>query len=237
MFQPYQHYSEVYDLFKPNYDLFFEFIEEAIQDYADNPQSLLELACGTGNILQHFASKYEISGLDVSASMLEQARKKLPDVPLFQENMASFDLNKRYDVILCMFDSINHVLKYENWIKTFKCVRNHLNPRGIFVFDMNTLERLNRLAQSSGLFQQEADSYIAMKLTKKGKNITNWNVKIFQRVQDNLYEMSEDNIEETSFSPRKVEEDLKTLFAEVRLCTIENETNIARGRIFFICKM
>ncbi|MFC2069580.1 class I SAM-dependent DNA methyltransferase [Chloroflexota bacterium] len=232
----YKNFSKVYDLFSTNYNWCFKFIEEAIRDYADNPRSILELACGTGNILYHFAGKYEVSGLDISASLLEQARKKLPDVQLFQMNMADFSLASKYDVVLCMYDSINHILEYENWVKTFKCVRNHLNTQGIFVFDMNTIERLDRLAQSPGFLQQEADSYIAMRLTKKDKNITNWKVNIFQRVKYNLYEMSEDNIEETSFSPQKVEEDLKTLFSEVHLSNIDNDINMVRGRVFFICK-
>ena len=232
----YKNFSKVYDLFSTNYDWCFEFIEKAIQDYADKPESILELACGTGNILQHFAGKYDISGLDISTSQLEYARKKLPDTPLFQGDMSEFNLHRKYDVILCMFDSINHILKYEGWVNTFKCVRNHLNPHGIFMFDMNTHERLERLAKSLGFLQQEADSYIAMKLTKEDENITNWNVKIFRRVKDNLYEMSEDKIKETSFPHQKVEEDLKTLFTEVHLCTIENGTSTTRGRIFFICK-
>ena len=233
----YKNFSKVYDIFSINYDWCFEFIEMAIRDYADKPKSILELACGTGNILQHFAGTYEVSGLDISTSLLEQARKKIPDVPLFHMDMSDFNLDRKYDVILCMFDSINHVLKYENWVKTFKCVRNHLNHGGIFVFDMNTLERLDRLAQSLGFLQQEANSYIAMKLTKTDSDITNWSIKIFQQVKDNLYEMSEDNVKETSFSPQKVEEDLKTLFAEVHLCTIENEINTVRGRVFFVCKI
>lgn len=233
----YDNFGKVYDRFSTNYDWCYTFIEKAMRDYADNPQSILELACGTGNVIQHFVGKYGVSGLDISASLLELARKKLPDVPLFQKNMADFSLGRKYDVILCMYDSINHLLRYEDWINTFRCVRNHLNPWGIFVFDMNTMERLDYLVQSPGLLQQEADCYIAIKLTKEDENITNWNVKIFQHVKDNLYEMSEDNIKETSFSPQKVEEDLKRLFSEVHLCTIENGTNIVRGRVFFICKI
>ena len=105
------------------------------------------------------------------------------------------------------------------------------------MFDMNTMERLDYIAQSPGMLQQENDCYIAMKLTKEDENIANWNVKIFQHVKENLYELSEDNITETSFPPQQVEEDLKTLFSEVQLCTIEDGTNIVRGRVFFICKV
>jgi SAM-dependent methyltransferase len=232
----YKNFSKVYDIFSTNYDWCLGFIEDVIRDYAVNPKSILELACGTGNILCNFAGRYEVAGLDISTSMLEQARKKLPDVPLFQMDMADFNLENKYDVILCMYDSINHILKYENWLNVFRCVRNHLNPLGIFIFDMNTLERLDRLTKSPVYLHQEANFYIAMNLTKKDKKIFNWNVKIFYPVKDNLYEMREDNIEETSFSLQKIEEDLRTLFSEVSLRTIEKGTSTVDGRVFFICK-
>jgi ubiquinone/menaquinone biosynthesis C-methylase UbiE len=142
----YEHYSKVYDLFNTNYDWCIQFVEEAIEEHTEGVQSLLELACGTGNILQHFVGKYEVSGLDLSASMLAQAREKLPGVPLYEMDMSAFELDKTYDAILCMYDSINHLLEYDDWIGTFNSVRRHLNPGGIFVFDMNTLARLDHKA-------------------------------------------------------------------------------------------
>ena len=115
----YKNFSKVYDIFSTNYDWCLGFIEEVIRDYVIDPKSILELACGTGNILHHFTGRYEVAGLDISTSMLEQARKKLPDVPFFQNDMVDFNLENKYDVILCMYDSINHILKYENWLNVF----------------------------------------------------------------------------------------------------------------------
>jgi len=232
----YQHFSEVYDLFISDYEWCFEFIKETIQEYADNPRSLLELACGTRNILQHFIDEYEISGIDISASMLEQAKKKMPDVPLFEMSMTDFKLDRKFDLILCMFDSINHLHNYEDWINTFSCVRNHLNPGGVFMFDMNTLERLDRMSQLPGLMHQKGDAYLNMKVTKTAGNVVNWNVKIFKRVRDNLYELNEDNIEEASFSPQKVKQDLEMLFGKVHIRTYEDGPNIVIGRTFFVCQ-
>jgi len=231
----YQNFGVVYDLFIVNYDRFFQFIDATIQEYAHNPRSLLELACGTGNILQHFVNKYEISGIDMSASMLKQAKKKLPDVPLFEMNMANFKLNKKFDLVLCMFDSINHLLEYKDWVMTFQCVKNHLNPGGVFMFDMNTLERLDRLSQSPASVQQKDDAYLIMKLTKTDENVANWNVKIFQKLRDDQYELREDNIKETSFSPERVKMDLEKLFGKVYIRPFDDRPNIVRDRIFFIC--
>jgi len=233
----YQNYSGVYDQFQPDYELFFQVIEETIQKYTHNPQSFLELACGTGNILHHYADKYEIVGIDISVSMLEQARKKLPNVPLFDMNMADFNLGRKFDIAVCMYDSINHLLKYEDWVTTFKCVRNHLNPGGVFLFDMNTVERLDRLSQSQGFVQQKDDAYLIMVVHKVAENLINWNVKIFQLVKENLYKLDEDNIKETSFSLFQITRDLETLFRKVHTQTIGDGTNMIRGRTFIICQV
>jgi len=233
----YQHFSKVYDLFISNYDWCFGFIEEAIREHAHNPRTLLELACGTGNILQHFASSYEVSGLDVSVSMLEQARKKLPDVPLFQMDMAAFNLDRKYDIVLCMFDSLNHLIEYEQWTKTFRCVRNHLTSAGVFLFDINTMERLDRLAQIPGLVEEKGDLYLIMRVTKASQNVANWNVKIFRLVKDNLYEFSEDNIQEASFSLDRIISDLEKSFSKVHVHTIEGGPNTLKGRVFFVCQV
>lgn len=232
----YQNFSEVYDLFISDYEWCLRFIKETIQEYTDNPRSLLELACGTGNLLQHFTDEYDISGIDISASMLAQAKNKLPNVPLFEMSMADFKLNRKFDLVICMFDSINHLLSYEDWLKTFSCVRNHLNTGGVFMFDMNTLEKLDRLSKSPGFMHQKDDVYLNMKITKKTEDVINWDVMIFKRVRDNLYELSEDNIEETSFSSQKVKQDLEMLFGKVHILTYEDGPNSVIGRTFFICQ-
>ena len=232
----YENFSKVYDLFSSNYDSFIQFIEAAIKEYVQNPKSLLELACGTGNILQHFVDKYEVSGLDISAPMLKQAKEKLPDVPFYEMNMADFQLNQRYDVVLCMYDSINYLLDYRDWISTFRCVMNHLNPRGIFIFDMNTQEKLDRLAGWPAGVQQVGDNYLIVKVTKAERNAVNWNLKVFQKVKDKLYEFGEDNNKQVAFSQQKVNEELQTLFRKVEIRTVDDGTNNMRGRVFFVCQ-
>ena len=229
-------YSRVYDLFNSNYDSFYNFIEAAIKEYHQNPKSLLELACGTGNILQHFVDMYEVAGLDISAAMLEQAKRKLPDIPFYEMNMADFQLDRRYDVVLCMYDSINYLLRYEDWASTFRHVYNHLNPRGIFIFDMNTQEKLDRLARFPAGVQQIGDNYMIVKVTKDDNNVFNWNVKVFQKAGNNLYEFGEDNNKQIAFSQQKVNEELQTLFADVQIRTLDDGTNTMRDRVFFICQ-
>ncbi len=61
--------------------------------------------------------------------------------------MASFDLGRRFDVVVCAFDSINHLLDFAEWESTFAAVARPPDRGGLFVFDVNTLGELLHIAE------------------------------------------------------------------------------------------
>ena len=96
-------------------------------------------------MLKHLQHSYEVSGLDASSRMLSIARHKVPDAKLFRQNMVDFKIDARFDVICCVFDSINHVRNFSEWKRVFARARQHLSPGGVFIFDINTQRKLERL--------------------------------------------------------------------------------------------
>jgi predicted TPR repeat methyltransferase len=115
---------------------------ELIRAAKPDAKNVLELGCGTGSILKHLQDAYEVSGLDISGKMVSVARKKVPRAKLFQQDMVDFRIDGRFDVIVCGFDSINHVRRFSDWKKVFAAVCRHLSPGGCFIFDINTLRKL-----------------------------------------------------------------------------------------------
>ena len=77
--------------------------------------------------------------------MLAIAAAKVPGARLVEGDMADFDLGRRFDVVACVFDSINHLLDVASWASLFACVHRHLTDGGLFVFDVNTVGELRRL--------------------------------------------------------------------------------------------
>jgi len=118
---------------------------ELIRAAKPDAKNVLELGCGTGSILKRLQDAYEVSGLDISGKMLSVARKKVPRSKLVRQDMVDFRIDGRFDVIFCVFDSINHVRRFSDWKKVFAAVRRHLAPRGCFIFDINTERKLERL--------------------------------------------------------------------------------------------
>ncbi len=151
-------------------------------------------------------------------------------------SLADFAIDRKFDIILCMYDSINHLEEYQDWINTFGCAYNHLNPGGVFIFDMNTMEKLDHLARSTGSMQHADGVYVFTRISRMNEHTVNWSDKIFTKVRDNLYELTEDTITETAFPLPQVRKNLEEVFDRVHIRTHEEDPTLARGRAFFSCQ-
>ena len=101
---------------------------------------LLELCCGTGRLTLPIAKDgYNISGVDITSSMLEQAKVKASEagleVEFIEADIRTLDLPEKYDLIFIPFNSIHHLYKNDDLFKVFNAVKNHLKEGGLFLFD------------------------------------------------------------------------------------------------------
>jgi ubiquinone/menaquinone biosynthesis C-methylase UbiE len=109
------------------------FFRQLIQKHHPKARTVLELACGTGSILRQLQPHHEVTGLDVSASMLAIAAEKVPGVRLIEGDMTQIMLRESFDVVLCVYDSINHLLDYAQWEEVLSRAREH--TRGIEILE------------------------------------------------------------------------------------------------------
>lgn len=238
-------------IFMSNYDKFFKFYDQVmgeredsardilgyIQEFTPHAKKVLELACGSGSVLTFLAEKYEVHGLDLSEWMLQIAREKIPNAKLYHQNMVDFEIDEKFDVILCVFDSINHLLDFENWKKVFIDAKNHLNPGGLFIFDMNTQEKLIRTIEESPRVKPFDENIMIMDVTDAGKEISNWNIKVFEKKDEKMYELHEENICEISFPIEDVENELKKTYSEVIVRDkFRKSPRAYLQSVYFICK-
>lgn len=130
-----------------DYEFWSDYLDGIFQEYHPNPIRLLELACGTANILQslHELDCYNLYGTDLSAEMISIAKNKLaPLDPSFSQRLAaqsmceSDPVFKQMDVVFCVFDSFNYLLSDQAVTSFFNHAHCSLNHRGILVFDFVT---------------------------------------------------------------------------------------------------
>jgi SAM-dependent methyltransferase len=94
------------------------------------------VGCGTGRYLALTRSRYDVVGLDLNANFLEVARKRLGDsVELYQADMSGFDIERRFDVITCLFCSITYLVSAERFRLAISSMARHLAPGGILVIE------------------------------------------------------------------------------------------------------
>ena len=143
--EAYQDFAQVYDLFMKDvpYDKWVEYIEAIWKKFNCEPKLMAELGCGTGTMTTLFAKKgIEMIGIDSSEAMLSMAQEKAihqnVDILYLLQDMREFELYGTVDCIISVCDSMNYILDEKDILKTFKWVNNYLNPKGLFIFDLNT---------------------------------------------------------------------------------------------------
>lgn len=103
---------------------------------------ILELCCGTGRLTIPIAEDgYNISGVDYTFSMLEQAKAKAKaseaglKIEFIEADIRTLDLQNKYDLIFIPFNSIHHLYLNEDLFKAFNTVKKHLKTGGRFLLD------------------------------------------------------------------------------------------------------
>lgn len=142
--EPYTSFASVYDMFMDNipYDMWTDYVDSLLKKYGIHGGLLLELGCGTGNMTRRLSSKgYDTIGIDSSEEMLAIARDKSDedssDLYLCQD-MREFELYGTVSAVVSVCDSMNYILSEDDLIKIFRLVNNYLDPKGLFIFDMDT---------------------------------------------------------------------------------------------------
>jgi len=171
-------------------------IRRYISTHLPGARSLLELGCGTGALLSGLAADLSVTGIDRSAEMLSIAAHTVPGARLVQADITAFTLPDRFDVVMCMFDTLNHVTTVDGWLRLFQCAHQHLSDGGLFIFDVNTTGRL-RLLTDAAPYLDEFDGHVVLMTVRPGRDgLTLWETRIFDHQADDIYRLHHERIYE-----------------------------------------
>jgi len=136
-------YAGYYDVFykKKNYNKECDFLEKLFKKYLNRtPKTILDLGCGTGGHMISLARRgYQVTGLDSSLPMLKIAREKCERLKLavkfYRNRIEKFGLEKKFDIVLCMFSVIDYLIKKSDLKKSLKNIGCHMKKDALFIFD------------------------------------------------------------------------------------------------------
>ena len=119
------------------------FLVEVARQRYPKASSWLDLCCGTGFLLRRVVRRgFSAVGVDSSRHQIRHAKRNAPTARFVCRDIREFRLPHRFDVITCMFDSLNYLTTKSDLLKAFRNAKRHLAGAGVFVFDMNTFEGL-----------------------------------------------------------------------------------------------
>lgn len=172
--------------------------------------TVLDLACGTGTMTCILAERgYETIGVDRSADMLSVAAEKGRQVsgipPLFlQQSMQELDLYGTVDACVCCLDSVNYVTRPSELLRAFRRVCLFLVPDGLFLFDINTPEKLQGL--DGGIFLDETeDTYCVWRADySRRSRLCTYGMDLFFQEENGLWRREEEVHQERAYQPEEL---------------------------------
>jgi SAM-dependent methyltransferase len=127
--------GELYDFFYEHshirdYDEETRWIARRIQDIHPQAQTILDIGCATGEHARRLSVQYQVDGVDLNPLYIRRAAEKVPSGNFTSAELSDFDLQKQYDILLCLSGTIAYVKTIENLSRALVAFRNHLAPDG-----------------------------------------------------------------------------------------------------------
>ncbi|MGN0277827.1 MAG: class I SAM-dependent DNA methyltransferase [Lachnospiraceae bacterium] len=201
--EAYTDFALVYDTFMDDtpYEEWCDYLVELLERYGDSSMSelekdtnlrqekntILDLGCGTGTLTELLARKgYDMIGIDNAQEMLQIAIEKRAqsglDILYLLQDMREFELYGTVGAVISVCDSVNYLLEEEDILQTFRLVNNYLYPRGVFIFDFNTVYKYATVIGDTTIAEnREECSFIWENYYHEEEEINEYDLTIFVR--------------------------------------------------------
>lgn len=211
----YTSFASVYDTFMDNipYEEWAEYVIGLLKEYGIEDGLVLDLGCGTGNMTELLASAgYDMIGVDNAQEMLEIAMEKREksghDILYLLQDMREFELYGTVKAIVSICDSINYITEESDLIEVFRLVNNYLDPKGIFIFDFNTVYKYSEVLGNQTIAEDREDcSFIWDNYYYEDEGINEYELSLFIKENDSeLYRKYQETHFQKAYDLKTIEE-------------------------------
>jgi len=169
-----------------DYRAVVDFYWQLLNSEGFRPRTAVDLACGTGSVAILLARDgLKVTGVDMSEQMLTFAWEKaqsLDNPPVFVcQKLQNLRLPRGVDLAVCALDSLDYILDPKDCEQAIAKTYKALNPGGIFIFDVNTPEKLQNM-DGQVFLDEDDDVYCVWRGEfDKETNICSYGMDLFQR--------------------------------------------------------
>lgn len=197
--EAYSGFAQVYDLFMDDvpYGEWCSYLISLLKEYGVWDGLVLDLGCGTGKLTRLLAEAgYDMIGADSSAQMLEIAQEAeggAGRILYLLQDMRALELYGTVRAAVSICDSVNYILEEDELREVFRLVNNYLDPRGIFIFDLNTVYKYRELLGEATIAEnREEGSFIWENYFDEESGINEYDLTLFIREEGGLYRKYEE---------------------------------------------
>lgn len=211
----YAAFAKYYDNFNSelDYEAWAGDLDAAVRRLTRVPVSLgLDLGCGTGSMsLALSRLGYDMTGVDISPDMLDVARKRaessgIDNLLLLCQDMSAFELYGTVDMAVSCLDTMNHLVDRKKLKKCLSLVHNYLVPDGLFLFDVNTPAKFEKVYADRSYILEEKGVYCGWQNDYHPKSrICNFYLSVFEEQPDGSYRRRDDYHQERCYTRRQWE--------------------------------
>ena len=196
----YGSFAQVYDLFMDNvpYKDWCDYIIRELKNAQIGDGLVLDLGCGTGRMTRMLSDAgYDMIGVDMSEDMLMVARDasvgREDHILYLLQDMREFELYGTVRAVISVCDSMNYITEEEDLRTVFSLVNNYLDPGGLFLFDLNTIYKYEKLLGENTICEnREEGSFIWENYYDSEEQINEYDLTLFIKEEDELYRKYEE---------------------------------------------
>ena len=205
------------------YEEWCDYLVMLLRQHGVSDGLVLELGCGTGNMTEALKRRgYDMIGIDNSEEMLAEAIEKnsasykveaaegnsasdeaaganaeaangLKPALYLCQDMREFELYGTVRAIVSVCDSMNYILEPEEQLQVFRLVNNYLDPDGVFIFDLNTRYKYEKILGEQTIGETRNDHcFIWDNYYDEESRINEYVLNLFIQGEDGRYDRHEE---------------------------------------------
>lgn len=201
---------------------------DTLKDYIPRGEfKYLDVACGTGVLANRMAQikRAKVDAFDISPAMISLAKKKSKRAHFFVADMIGFKIASRYDLITCLYDSVNCLEGLDKWERFFRNVYNALKNGGVFIFDYNNLKAKKNWRKS---YRRNFDRFQVIQKGAEIQNGAKLNLQIFYKERK--------IIEETFVNYMYSNYEIRKILKRLDFTIVREWQNKFKNRNFVVCR-
>ena len=196
-----------------DYSAIVAFYRKLLDREGLHPRTAADLACGTGSIAVRLAAEgLRVIGVDMSEEMLTQAQQKAcessANIQFICQPLQKLRLLRAVDLAVSALDAVDYITDPADCACAFRRIYRALNPGGIFIFDVNTPQKLRDMDGQIFLDEDDGVYCVWRGEFEEESNICSYGMDLFQKCGD-LWRRSFEEHREYAYSPEQLVEMLR----------------------------